>query len=270
MNLYVVAGVIAVLVILNFRRLPFIWWAVVWPVAIYIVVRYGITPNVPASVLKIYLWLTVTGVLAYLYADNDRFDAFSSQLKTLLVDPRYKLPLYAVVLLLPAGVAAKIYADHNVEVRAPTFGRTIHPAPPSSITFKGKPINLLTQPNPFRELETKDLQKFKEHVELGRTVYYQNCVYCHGDDLGGDGIYAHALDPVPANFNSATTISQLQEGYLFWRIAKGGPGLPEEAGPWSSSMPAWETFLDEEQIWNVILFLYDYTGSKPRAMEEHH
>ena len=54
--------------------------------------------------------------------------------------------------------------------------------------------------------------------------------------MGGDGIFAYALDPIPANFADATTIAMLQETYLFWRIAKGGPGLPKGGGPWSSSM----------------------------------
>jgi len=61
----------------------------------------------------------------------------------------------------------------------------------------------------------------------------------------------------------------LQETYLFWRIAKGAPDLPQESTPWSSAMPAWENFLSEEEIWDVILFLYDYTGQRPRALELH-
>ena len=34
-------------------------------------------------------------------------------------------------------------------------------------------------------------------------------------------------------------------------------------------MPAWEKFLKEEEMWEVILFLYDFTGQKPRAKEAH-
>ena len=59
----------------------------------------------------------------------------------------------------------------------------------------------------------------------------------------------------------------LQESYLFWRIAKGGPGLPEESTPWASAMPAWEPMLQEDEIWDVISFLYAFTGRKPRAQE---
>ena len=33
-------------------------------------------------------------------------------------------------------------------------------------------------------------------------------------------------------------------------------------------MPAWEKFLKEDEMWDVILFLYDFTGQRPRAQEE--
>ena len=35
-------------------------------------------------------------------------------------------------------------------------------------------------------------------------------------------------------------------------------------------MPAWEKFLKEEEIWEVILFLYDHTGQRPRASGAEH
>ena len=33
-------------------------------------------------------------------------------------------------------------------------------------------------------------------------------------------------------------------------------------------MPAWEKFLNEDEMWDVILFLYDYTDQRPRGREE--
>ena len=83
--------------------------------------------------------------------------------------------------------------------------------------------------------------------------------------LQGRGMYALGFDPIPANFADPTTIAQLQETYLFWRIAKGAPGLPDASTPWSSAMPAWENFLTQEEIWDVIIFLYEYTDQEPRA-----
>jgi mono/diheme cytochrome c family protein len=56
---------------------------------------------------------------------------------------------------------------------------------------------------------------------------------------------------------------------VFWRIAKGGVGLPNEGAPWNSAMPAWEDYLTEEEIWSVIIFLYEQTGWHPRALEPH-
>ncbi|NIP59075.1 MAG: cytochrome c [Gemmatimonadetes bacterium] len=33
-------------------------------------------------------------------------------------------------------------------------------------------------------------------------------------------------------------------------------------------MPAWEDFLTEDEIWSVIIFLYEQTGLTPRTWEE--
>ena len=128
---------------------------------------------------------------------------------------------------------------------------------------------MLTTENPLRTLETTDPEAFAEAVAAGKTIYYENCYFCHGDTLTADGHYASAVSPPPANFVNKDTIGMLTEGFLFWRVAKGGPGLPREGTPWDSSMPAWEDFLGDEEIWQVILFLYDYTGYRPRANETH-
>jgi mono/diheme cytochrome c family protein len=175
-----------------------------------------------------------------------------------------------VLVLLPVLAAAGAWFGSQEKLEAPAFGRTVHPAPPDTIPFGDKTIDLTRGHNPFRELETKDPAAFRAHVENGRKTYYRNCHFCHGDAMAGDGMYAHGLNPIPTNFTDSGTIAQLQENFLFWRIAKGGPGLPAEGGPWDSAMPAWEKFLKEEEIWEVILFLYDHTGQRPRAAGEEH
>ena len=95
----------------------------------------------------------------------------------------------------------------------------------------------------------------------------QNCIACHGDHLDGQGHFAHGFSPSPANFSDNGTIAQLTESYVFWRIAKGGPGLPREGTPWNSAMPVWENYLTEDEIWSVVIFLYDQTGWQPRRWE---
>ena len=41
------------------------------------------------------------------------------------------------------------------------------------------------------------------------------------------GHFAYGFNPPPANFADPGTIADAPGGLLFWRIAKGGPGLPE-------------------------------------------
>ena len=131
------------------------------------------------------------------------------------------------------------------------------------MSFRGKTIDVQGLENPIR----KDAANFRKHVAEGGVIYIKNCVYCHGDNLDGNGHFAPAFNPRPANFTDPGTIAMLQEGYLFWRIAKGGPGLPKESAPWNSVMPAWEDRLGEDDIWKVILYLYDATGYQPRRWE---
>lgn len=269
MNYPVLIGIVVVMAALRFARLNMLAWLVVWWVGVWAAVRFGVEPPMPASIVGMFMGIVTIGLIAYASSDAERLADTKGPVIRFLVEKKFTIPLVIVVLALPTLVGLKVYRDSVRTVNAPVFGRTIHPAPPSSMTFKGKQIDLISGQNPYRELETTDPESFRQHVANGSRVYYQNCVFCHGDNMHGDGIFAHSLDPIPANFAEPTTIAMLQETYLFWRIAKGAPGLPEEATPWSSAMPAWEEFLTEEEIWDVILFLYDHTDSKPRAREEH-
>ena len=90
----------------------------------------------------------------------------------------------------------------------------------------------------------------------------------HRRSSRANGMFVHGLDPIPTNFSDKGTIPMLRETFLFWRISKGGPGLPDEGGPWDTAMPSWEKFLKEEEMWDAILFLYDFTASRPRGKEE--
>jgi len=183
-----------------------------------------------------------------------------------MTEKRFTPFLAATVVALPVLAAANVYVQMNAPLQPPFFARTVHPASPSEITVHDKKFDLDAGDNPFRQLEKSNPQEFRQHVENGRKVYYRNCVFCHGDNMTANGMFVHGLDPIPTNFHD--TIPQLRETFLFWRISKGGPGLPDEGGPWDTAMPAWEKFLKEEEMWDAILFLYDFTELKPRAKEE--
>ena len=268
MNILVVLVVAAVFALLRFRRVNLLTWALAWWLGIYILLRFGFTTPIPASVISLYMGIVSIAILAYVSSSVERREDVSRPLVRFMTDRRYTVLLAVTMVAIPVLAAANVYMQMNVPLEPPFFPRTIHPASPAEITVHDKKIAIDAGDNPFRQLETSNPAEFRKHVENGRRVYYRNCVFCHGDDLGGNGMFVHGLDPIPTNFADGDTIANLRETFLFWRAAKGGPGLPEEAGPWDSAMPAWEKFLKEEEIWDVILFLYDFTGEKPRAKEE--
>ncbi len=265
-----VLGVAAVYVLLRFRRARTFTWALASLLGIFLVLRFGFRTPIPSSVVQLYMGIAVLALAAYVTSSQARRDEFAAPIVALVTDPRRRFLLGAVLVLLPSLAAANAWLSSQRKLEAPAFGRTVHPAPPDTITVRDKTIDLNRGANPLRALEGAAPEKFRAHLANGRRTYFRNCFFCHGDAMDGDGMYAHGLNPIPTSFTDKGTISQLQESFLFWRIAKGGPGLPAEGGPWDSAMPAWEKFLTEEEMWEVVLFLYDYTEQRPRASGEEH
>jgi hypothetical protein len=270
MNLLVVLAVVVVFGLLRVRRAGLLLWAGAWWVGIYILLRFGFTAPIPSSVVSLYMGIVTIAILAYVSSSYERREEVSRPLVRFMTDKRYTALLALTVVAIPALAAANVYVQMNVPLEPPLFSRTVHPASPPDITVHEKKIDLDGEGNPFSRLETSNPTEYRRHVENGRRVYYQNCVFCHGDNLAGNGMFVHGLDPIPTNFTDAATIAGLRDTFLFWRIAKGGPGLPEEGGPWDSAMPAWEKFLTEDEMWEAILFLYDFTNQRPRARETAH
>ena len=268
MKLPIVLVVALVFVALRFLRASLLIWAGVWWIGIYVLLRFGFTAPIPSSVISIYMGIVTIAILAYVSSSDQRRGEVSGPLFRFMTEKRYTPFLVVTALAIPALAAANVYVQMNVPLEPPLFSRTVHPASPSDVTVHDKRIDLDAGENPFRHFETSNAQEFRKHVENGRRVYYQNCVFCHGDNLAGNGMFVHGLDPIPTNFSDKGTIPMLRETFLFWRISKGGPGLPDEGGPWDTAMPAWEKFLKEDDMWDAILFLYDFTASRPRGKEE--
>src|SRR4029079_13627386 len=217
------------------------WWA-----GIYVLLRFGFTAPIPSSVISIYMGIITLAILAYVSSSQARRQEVARPLVRLMTEKRYAVLLGILFVAIPALAAANVYVQMNAPLQPPFFARTVHPASPSEITVHDKKFDLDADDNPFRQPEKSNPQEFRQHVENGRKVYYRNCVFCHGDNMTANGMFAHGLDPIPTNFHD--TIPQLRETFLFWRISKGGPGLPDEGGPWDTAMPAWEKFLKEEEM----------------------
>src|SRR6266700_2413970 len=247
---------------------PF-WQAVAILLLAYIAVVWVVpvlpgSAIVPKSVVLQYMVTVLVGVLIYVSDNEERWSRFKEPIQAVLIEPRLRVARAAVLAGLTALVGLVAYGQVKTSVAAPPNLRSIHPAPPAEITFRGKAITLTGLENPLR-LHPDSLPAY---LAEGKGVYYRNCLPCHGDHLDGQGHFASGFNPLPANFQDNGTIAQLTESFVFWRIAKGGPGLPREGTPWNSAMPVWEDFLTEREIWSVILFLYEQTGWKPRTWEK--
>jgi mono/diheme cytochrome c family protein len=255
-------------------RHPF-WQTVVVMVGSYLLVKFGIayipplfgmhSAPVPQSVVLQYMLTILVGVLVYVSADEARWRQFREPLHATLVDNDKRWLRLGLLVAIPLLVGWTTYQQTRPRVAAPIELRSIHPAPPGQLTFRGKTIQLTGLENPLRSRGSMD-----EHLRQGKAIYYQNCLPCHGDRVDGRGHFAHGFSPTPASFADNGTIAQLTESYVFWRIVKGGPGLPREGTPWNSAMPAWEDFLTEDQVWAVTMFIYAQSGWRPRRWEATH
>ncbi len=219
---------------------------------------------VPSSVVFMYMSIALVGILMYVSDEERRWEKFKEPINRTLVDDERRWLRRGLLVAVPVLVGFLAFEQTRPRVEAPIELRSIHPAPPGEITFRNKRIQLTGLENPLRSRGS-----LEEHAATGKRVYYQNCLPCHGDLLDGAGHFAHGFSPTPLSFVDPGTIAQVSESFVFWRVAKGGPGLPKEGTPWNSAMPAWESFLTEDEIWAVVIFLYQQAGRTPRVMEVH-
>jgi len=219
---------------------------------------------IPASLVSLYMFFVIVTLLLAMTATDEGAGKLFGPIKKILLAKRYRPLAFVLLLIAPCLFAYKTYSYITVGLRAPAEQRIIHPTPPRRLSAYGKKYNLSTLKNPYRKIEGSG-KEFRGLVKEGGVIYYRNCLGCHGAQLSGRGHLAGGLNPAPLPFTGSDTIAQLNEAYLFWRIVKGGPGLPVSARPRMTAMPAWEGHLNEADIWKVILFLYDYTGNTPRS-----
>jgi len=233
--------------------------AIVW-IGAYLFLKLVIKPPLPSSLIFMYMTTVTVGLALAVSIYEDILHAFTEPILDFLRGdadrawPR-RAARWALLIFIPVYIGYGVYQRVVPRFDPPIASRVIHPAPPPEVAAL------------YNEHRDDEANR-QRYVEEGSVVYFQNCFYCHGDALDGEGPLAHALNPPPADFQDSGTIAQLTESYVYWRISTGAPGLPDESTPWDSFMPRWETMLSEEQRWKVILYLYDVTGWSPRTWGE--
>ncbi len=226
-------------------------------VGIYLFLKFVLplfTAPLPSSLIFLYIALTLTGIVIFATLSGASTKAFFGPIFGFLSgegqDGTMKVARVLVLVVFPLLVGWQTYSSTAPSDQPPAENRTIHPAPPGEFVGLANPIS-----------------NTPENVMMGKGLYAAFCSPCHGGNFDGKGPAAKGFNPPPANFSDPTTIAMLQESYLFWRIKKGGVGLPIEGMPWKSAMPRWEVELPDEWIWKIIMGEYEGAGQKPRTWE---
>jgi hypothetical protein len=279
-------------------EMPRFWQGILFWVFILLYLKYRIYPPIPFSVRAMYGTVSLIAVFMWVSSNEADWRKFKQPIMNVLdaVSPFHKALRFAWLIALPIIFWGFSYSSFLPNLDEPIELRTVHPAPPASTKVHGKTFILQTSQNPYRvNPEGKYDQEYTnahiveqgmgrlmkpdanpwdpkaegylKYVREGGEIFFQNCHFCHGDNLNGRGLHAFAFNPIPANFTDPGTIAQLQETFIFWRVSKGGIGLPREGFPWASVMPPWEQHLTTDEIWKVVLFEYWHTGYYPRTWD---
>jgi hypothetical protein len=300
-----VAGFTGLSYILNSMGLglPRFWQGLLFWVFVLLYLKYRIYPPIPFSVRAMYGTVSLVAILMWMSSNEEDWKKFRQPILNVLdgITPFHKGLRTFFLVAIPVALWGYSYQSFipqgaGSDVEEPIELRTVHPAPPASTKVHGKTFVLQTALNPYRvnpdgkydqEYTNKLIveqamgrlmqpnanpwdpkaEGYLKYVREGGEIFFQNCHFCHGDNLNGRGLYAFAFNPIPANFTDPGTIAQLQETFIFWRVSKGGIGLPREGFPWASVMPPWEQHLTTDEIWKVILFEYWHTGYYPRTWD---
>ncbi len=213
----------------------------------------------PSSIRVMYMLLCMVATFLYMSVFRDTSERLFGPIARLLRgesgEGMARVALrWLVLIIVPLAAGNYVRGVITPSSEAPSEQRVMHPAPP--IEFVG--VN-----NPFGEYD-----HWKDNdVLTGKGLFMAMCSPCHGAKLDGNGPEANGFNPRPASFMSSDTIVQLQNGFVFWRVKKGGPGLPIESMPWKSVMPRWETRLSDDLIWKITMWEYKGSNHKPRTWE---
>ncbi len=106
-----------------------------------------------------------------------------------------------------------------------------------------------------------------EALADGKRLYAQNCAACHGENGAGDGVFADDLTTAgessmqtmegamdmamqtPVDFTDPKRMLGASPALLQGKILRGGMG---------TGMPMWGSIFTEEQIWNLVAYLYSF------------
>jgi mono/diheme cytochrome c family protein len=193
----------------------------------------------------------------------------------------------------PEPVSVPLYVTLDLDIDAPHDAPVIPSRQPSAISGQRLAGNLPISLSPdyyratspyqaFEELSAMSLTESqrwdvtayiwqsnttKESLANGQQLYAQNCAACHGENGAGSGVFADDLAAsgessmqtmtgadnmmmqTPVDFTDPARMLGASPALLQGKILRGGMG---------TGMPMWGSIFTEEQIWDLISYLYSF------------
>jgi len=96
----------------------------------------------------------------------------------------------------------------------------------------------------------KGLAGRADPIPPGKALFAQYCVACHGAEGRGDGPSAASLPIKPWNLTEGRVLNHLPDEFIRLTIKKGGAAVGL-----SPLMPAWEAYLGDEQVADLVAYI---------------
>src|SRR5438552_4775444 len=112
---------------MSFLRSRFVQ-AVLVLVLAFVILRFGIRPPAPWSVLTLYMAIIFMAVLIFVSSDRDSWRDFISPTSSTLVRPEPRVPRTVLVIVLPLLMGHYAYTQPAARPQAPPELRAVHPA----------------------------------------------------------------------------------------------------------------------------------------------
>jgi mono/diheme cytochrome c family protein len=94
-------------------------------------------------------------------------------------------------------------------------------------------------------------QNLTQAITAGTDIYQNKCIGCHGPNQDGNGPNALSLNPSPRNLRDLPFMQAMSLQRISTSIHKGVPG---------TAMPRWEGTLSDDQIHDVIAYVFSLTA----------
>jgi len=91
-------------------------------------------------------------------------------------------------------------------------------------------------------------QMTDEQIQLGQSLYAQDCAACHGSTGAGDGVFSQSFNQA-TDFTDVQTMLGASTAVLDGKIRRGGMG---------TGMPYWGTIFTDEEIDALIAYLWTF------------